>query len=159
MPSLTLHLPALLTGREVALGAALAACFAAQVAKVGLEYYLEKRWDPARLFGTGGMPSSHSAFVTGLASSLGTKHGLGSDIFAVAFVLACVVMYDATGIRQHAGKHASVLNMIITELPPEHPAGRQPELKDALGHTPVQVFAGAFLGILVGFVVAKIAGA
>ena len=111
----------------MALGAALAACFAAQVAKVGLEYYLEKRWDPARLFGTGGMPSSHSAFVTGLASSLGTKHGLGSDIFAVAFVLACVVMYDATGIRQHAGKHASVLNMIITELPPEHPAGRQPE--------------------------------
>ena len=126
----------------------------AQVLKVFTHYYSERRWDVWRLLGSGGMPSSHSAFVMGLVTGLGVKNGTTSDSFALAFVLAAVVMYDATGVRQHAGKHASILNLIISELPPEHPAAEQlgRPLKSALGHTPLQVLAGALLGACVGYV-------
>ena len=125
----------------------------AQVMKVFTHYYTERRWDVWRLLGSGGMPSSHSAFVMGLVTGLGVKNGTTSDSFALAFVLAAVVMYDATGVRQHAGKHGSILNLIISELPPEHPAAEQHgrPLESALGHTPLQVLAGAILGAFVGY--------
>uniref|UniRef100_A0A7S2Z161 Acid phosphatase/vanadium-dependent haloperoxidase-related protein n=1 Tax=Chloropicon laureae TaxID=464258 RepID=A0A7S2Z161_9CHLO len=122
----------------------------AQVAKVFTTWYLDRKWDLTRLVGSGGMPSSHSAFVTGLCTAVGFANGTSSVEFAVCFVFSAIVMYDASGVRQHAGKQANVLNQIISELPPEHPVSEVRPLKDALGHTPIQVFAGACTGIIVG---------
>lgn len=99
---------------------------------------------------SGGMPSSHSATVTALATAIGLQEGMGGSAFAIAAVLACVVMYDATGIRLHAGRQAELLNQIVSELPSEHPLSNVRPLRDSLGHTPLQVVAGAVLGCLVG---------
>ena len=99
------------------------------------------------------MPSSHTGAVAALAAALGAVAGTSSPEFAIAVVVAGVVMYDASGVRLHAGRLASVLNVILTELPPEHPASDHRPLRDSLGHTPLQVLAGAGLGALVGFAV------
>ncbi|GFQ05098.1 uncharacterized membrane protein yuid [Phtheirospermum japonicum] len=103
------------------------------------------------MLGSGGMPSSHSATVTALATAIGLEEGAGGASFAIAVVLACVVMYDATGIRLHAGRQAELLNQIVCELPPEHPVANVRPLRDSLGHTPLQVAAGALLGCIVAF--------
>ncbi|QDZ23550.1 hypothetical protein HOP50_10g60890 [Chloropicon primus] len=130
--------------------AALLSFFFAQVAKVFTTWYLDRKWDLTRLVGSGGMPSSHSAFVVGLCTAVGFASGTSSVEFAVCFVFSAIVMYDASGVRQHAGKQANVLNQIISELPPEHPVSDVRPLKDTLGHTPTQVFAGACTGVIVG---------
>ncbi|XP_047342722.1 uncharacterized membrane protein YuiD-like isoform X3 [Impatiens glandulifera] len=114
--------------------------------------FKEKRWDSRRMVGSGGMPSSHSALVTALASAIGFQEGVGGSMFAVAVVLACVVMYDASGVRLHAGRQAELLNLIVCELPPEHPVSTVKPLRDSLGHTPLQVIAGAVLGCIVAFI-------
>ncbi|WRX29464.1 Protein of unknown function DUF212 - like 5 [Theobroma cacao] len=114
-------------------------------------HHLEKRWDTRRMLGSGGMPSSHSATVTALAVAVGLQEGIGGSAFAVALVLACVVMYDATGVRLHAGRQAELLNQIVCELPPEHPVSNVRPLRDSLGHTPLQVLAGSVLGCIVAF--------
>ncbi|KAH0987240.1 hypothetical protein GBA52_014417 [Prunus armeniaca] len=114
-----------------------------------LAQYKEKRWDSRRMLGSGGMPSSHSATVTALAVAIGFQEGTGGSAFAIAVVLACVVMYDATGVRLHAGRQAELLNQIVCELPPEHPVSSVRPLRDSLGHTPLQVLAGAMLGCIV----------
>lgn len=101
------------------------------------------------MLGSGGMPSSHSATVTALAVAIGFQEGTGGSAFAIAVVLACVVMYDATGVRLHAGRQAELLNQIVCELPPEHPVSSVRPLRDSLGHTPLQVLAGAMLGCIV----------
>ncbi|XP_011097850.1 uncharacterized protein LOC105176672 isoform X2 [Sesamum indicum] len=111
----------------------------------------DKKWDSRRMLSSGGMPSSHSATVTALATAIGLEEGAGASSFAIAVVLACVVMYDATGIRLHAGRQAELLNQIVCELPPEHPVANVRPLRDSLGHTPLQVAAGALLGCLVAF--------
>ena len=111
----------------------------AQVAKVFTTWYVEHKWDLSRLVGSGGMPSSHSAFVVGLSTAIGFVRGIDSVEFAISFVFSAIVMYDASGVRQQAGKQANVLNQIISELPPEHPVSEVRPLKDALGHTPLQV--------------------
>ncbi|CAI0379412.1 unnamed protein product [Linum tenue] len=103
------------------------------------------------MLGSGGMPSSHSATVTALAVAIALEEGTGAPIFAVALVLACVVMYDATGVRLHAGRQAELLNQIVCELPPEHPVSNCRPLRDSLGHTPIQVLAGSVLGLGVAF--------
>ncbi|XP_048335322.2 uncharacterized protein LOC107432790 isoform X1 [Ziziphus jujuba] len=113
------------------------------------ERFKEKRWDSRRMLGSGGMPSSHSATVTALAVAIGLQEGTGGPAFALAVVLACVVMYDASGVRLHAGRQAELLNQIVCELPPEHPVSSVRPLRDSLGHTPLQVVAGAVLGCLV----------
>ncbi|KAB1201018.1 putative membrane protein YuiD [Morella rubra] len=84
------------------------------------------------------MPSSHSATVTALAAAIALQDGAGGPAFAVALVLACVVMYDASGVRLHAGRQAGLLNQIVCELPPEHPLSNIRPLRDSLGHTPLQ---------------------
>ncbi|XP_058219246.1 uncharacterized protein LOC131329859 isoform X3 [Rhododendron vialii] len=111
----------------------------------------EKRWDSRRMVSSGGMPSSHSATVTALAAAVGFQEGTGGSAFAIAVVLACVVMYDASGVRLHAGRQAELLNQIVCELPPEHPVSSVKPLRDSLGHTPLQVVAGALLGCIVAF--------
>ncbi len=132
--------------------AALVANFLAQILKFVLGYIKNRRWDWVLLLRTGGMPSSHSAMVAGVAHSLGLTQGFGSPIFALAFVLAVVVIYDATGIRRQAGKHAHLINEMIMELASGHPL-RQEQLREALGHTPLEALAGTLLGILIAQVV------
>lgn len=100
-----------------------------------------------RLVEPGGMPSSHSAFVTALAASIGLQEGFDSTLFALAAVFALIVMYDAAGVRRAAGKQARVLNAIVEDLNRRelHPE----RLRELLGHTPIEVVAGALLGIVV----------
>lgn len=129
--------------------AALIAFMVAQSLKVLTTWYKEKRWEVKRLLGSGGMPSSHAATVMGLAAAIGLKDGPGGSVFAIALVLASVVMYDASGVRLQAGRQAEVLNQIVFELPPEHPLAESRPLREPLGHTPPQVVAGALLGCLV----------
>ncbi|CAL1354135.1 unnamed protein product [Linum trigynum] len=123
----------------------------AQFLKPFTVWFKERRWDSRRMLGSGGMPSSHSATVTALAVAIALEEGTGAPIFAVALVLACVVMYDATGVRLHAGRQAELLNQIVCELPPEHPVSNCRPLRDSLGHTPIQVLAGSVLGLGVAF--------
>ncbi|XP_027929236.1 uncharacterized protein LOC114185601 isoform X3 [Vigna unguiculata] len=104
---------------------------------------------------SGGMPSSHSATVSALAVAIGLQEGAGSSAFAVAVVLACIVMYDASGVRLHAGRQAELLNQIVCELPPEHPLSNVRPLRDSLGHTPFQVLAGGLLGCIIAFLMRK----
>ncbi|KAL3736363.1 hypothetical protein ACJRO7_025335 [Eucalyptus globulus] len=115
----------------------------------------EKRWNSRKMLGSGGMPSSHSATVTALAVAIGLQEGLKGSAFAIAVVLACVVMYDASGVRLHAGRQAELLNQIVCELPPEHPVSSIKPLRDSLGHTPVQVVAGAILGCIVAYLMSS----
>ncbi len=99
------------------------------------------------LFSTGGMPSSHSALVTSLAVAMGIEYGFGSPLFAISTVLAMIVMYDARGVRQESGQHARVINHIVRELFSGHALSER-ELKELLGHTTIEVFVGAVVGIL-----------
>jgi acid phosphatase family membrane protein YuiD len=129
-----------------------------------------------QLVTSGGMPSSHSALVrgrrassaclslvafisvsrspqvAGLTMAVGLDDGFGEPLFAACFVFSVIVMYDASGVRLHAGRQAEVLNQIICELPPSHPVADTRPLRDSLGHTPVQVVAGGLLGALVALV-------
>lgn len=118
----------------------------AQIVKVPLHYLATHEWDWALLLRAGGMPSSHSALVAGVAQGIGLSQGFGSPMFALAFVLAAIVIYDATGIRRQAGKHAEIINKIITDMASGHPL-KQEELREVLGHTPVEALAGTILGI------------
>ncbi|CAM3132011.1 divergent PAP2 family protein [Streptobacillus felis] len=120
----------------------------AQLYKCFSPIFKGKKIDFSRIFSTGGMPSSHSSSTMALSVSVGIVKGFNSVEFAIALVFAIVTMYDATGIRQEAGKHAKILNSIIEEkrfLDKEEIK----ELKEFLGHTPLEVFIGALLGILV----------
>jgi acid phosphatase family membrane protein YuiD len=99
------------------------------------------------LFATGGMPSSHSSTVTAMATSVGIIDGFSSTTFAIAVCAAVIVMFDAAGVRRNASKHAKVLNSLVQELlSPDHFMSRE-KLKEFLGHTPLEVFAGAGLGV------------
>lgn len=118
----------------------------AQVVKLPLEYVRTKQWNWAILLRTGGMPSSHSALVAGIAHGIGLHEGFSSSIFALGLTLAIVVIYDATGIRRQAGKHAKLLNTMINELAAGHPLKNQ-LLMEFLGHTPLEALAGTLLGI------------
>ncbi|KAI4384194.1 hypothetical protein MLD38_002379 [Melastoma candidum] len=126
---------------------ALAAFAIAQSIKFVASWYRERRWDLKQLVGSGGMPSSHSATVTALAAAIGFQEGFGGPMFAIALILASVVMYDATGVRLQAGRQAEVLNQIVYELPAEHPLAESRPLRELLGHTPPQVVAGGLLGV------------
>jgi acid phosphatase family membrane protein YuiD len=99
----------------------------------------------------GGMPSSHSAMVTSLATVCGYQYGLDSAAFAVATVLALIVMYDARGVRQESGKQARVINQIVQTLFTGHPITDE-ELKELVGHTTIQVVVGGLIGIIYSLV-------
>ncbi len=128
--------------------ATLAAWSIAQIIKVPLEYLQTRRWNWSLLLRAGGMPSSHSALVAALAHSIGLRVGFDSAVFALAFALAMIVIYDATGIRRQAGKHAEIINTMIQDLVEGHPL-REEQLREVLGHTPLEALAGTLLGILV----------
>ncbi|KAK8485537.1 hypothetical protein V6N13_090457 [Hibiscus sabdariffa] len=124
----------------------------AQSIKFFTSWYKERRWDFKQLVASGGMPSSHSATVVALATAVGFQEGFGGAIFATSLILASIVMYDATGVRLHAGRQAQVLNQIVCELPAEHPLAESRPLRELLGHTPPQVIAGGLLGVTTGAV-------
>ena len=124
----------------------------AQVLKVFVVLITKHRLEWGVVLNGGGMPSSHSATVCALATSIGMMHGWDSAIFALAAVTAFVVMYDAFNVRRAAGEQAKILNYMMGHWMLMSPAMFGKELKELLGHTPVQVFAGGALGILIGIV-------
>ncbi|MBS3933460.1 MAG: divergent PAP2 family protein [Truepera sp.] len=124
-----------------------------QLVKVFLVWVTERRLVLARMLETGGMPSSHSAAVAALATSIGLIYGLGSPYFALAAVLGGIVIYDATGIRRAAGVQAELINELVEELSHLFTEGFQPQvLKTLLGHTYPQVAVGVLIGIIVGLI-------
>lgn len=128
---------------------ALIASLIAQVTKLAIELGKNRKINIRVLVETGGMPSAHSALVTALATGVGLKVGWSSPDFAIAAIFAVIVMYDAAGVRQAAGKQARILNQIIDELFREHPTFNEDRLKELLGHTPFQVIVGSALGVTI----------
>ena len=128
------------------------AWFAAQLIKVISVLIKNKKLDFRRFIGSGGMPSSHTSFVTSLAAGVGMECGFSSAEFAISTVLALVVMYDAAGIRRAAGQQAKILNTLIEEWGNADFTATDKRLKELLGHTPKEVFAGAILGVFVALV-------
>lgn len=126
---------------------ALAAWFAAQLLKAILYAAVNRRLDLERLFGDGGMPSGHSATVTALAATAALESGLASPEFAISTILAVIVMHDATGVRRQAGEHAKAINELMKALNSKMAA--EDKLQELLGHTPLQVFSGALIGLVV----------
>lgn len=123
----------------------------AQVLKVIITLVNEHRLDFKKLVSSGGMPSSHSAISTSLAIGVGQLHGYDSALFAIAAVLSFIVMYDAANVRLEAGKQAALLNRIIDVLQDPN-VTLEVRLKELLGHTPLQVLAGAVLGVAMGLI-------
>ena len=121
----------------------------AQFIKVLITLWLDKRLDWRRCFGMGGMPSSHTAFVFSLMMAIAFKDGVASSTFAVAFALAAVVIYDAMGVRRETGRQSVVLNQIITEMLVEGKPITEQQLKELVGHSPLEVLGGLIVGIVV----------
>jgi len=121
----------------------------AQILKTLINTIFTKKFSAERLVGAGGMPSAHSAFVCSLVVATGNQCGFSSAEFAIAFALAVVVMYDAMGVRRAAGEQAKIINLMVDEMTKYIPSNNLPveDLKEFLGHTPIEVIAGAILGI------------
>lgn len=131
-----------------ALIAGVSAWAMAQVIKVPLFYLQTRKWNWALLFTTGGMPSSHSSLMTATTLAIGFYYGFDSPIFALGVALTMVVTYDAAGVRQQAGIHAQRINVIFGELLHGHPVSER-DLREVLGHTPLEVIGGILLGLAV----------
>ena len=128
----------------------MAAWFTAQLLKIITGMIKYGRVDYRRvLFASGGMPSSHASTVSALCASIAVVEGFGSVAFALSFIFAFIVMYDATGVRRAAGEQAKILNQLVDNLSERRPDYFQKKLKELIGHTPLEVIAGALLGILV----------
>jgi len=131
---------------------ALTAWLVAQVLKVAVNALLMRCLDWRLLVSSGSFPSSHSATVSALALGIGKYYGWDSPIFAVAAVFAIIVMYDAAGVRRAAGKQAEQLNRLLEHFYQGSDLSQQ-RLKELIGHTPLEVFAGAILGVIIGLLV------
>ena len=136
--------------------APIAAWLIAQILKMLIHLVIERKLSLERLFGDGGMPSGHSATVMALATVCGWTQGFGSAAFAISFVLAVVVMHDACGVRRETGKQAATIKELAEALDSlvreRDYAVKTEKLKVLVGHTPLQVFFGAMLGITVAIV-------
>lgn len=122
-----------------------------QIFKVIWDLVATHKFNFKRILGAGGMPSSHSAVVTSIATMIGKTQGINSPIFALAVMFAFVVMYDAAGVRRAAGKQAKLLNKLV-ETPGLSNIQVQEKLVEVLGHTPMQVIVGAAIGVIVGLI-------
>ena len=129
---------------------ALTAWFVAQALKIPPYWMIEKKLDWRRFFGSGGMPSSHSAFVISLALMVGATEGFQTAAFAISVVLAAIVMYDASGVRHETGVQGQVLNEIIRKVIVDGQPITDLELKELVGHTKVEVAGGFIVGLLTG---------
>ncbi|WP_078594647.1 divergent PAP2 family protein [Evansella clarkii] len=140
------------------LWAALTAILLAQFIKVPLQYIATRQFDWTLITSTGGMPSSHSGAVTALSTAIALQYGLDSPLFAICAIFGIIVMFDATGVRWHAGEQATVLNRLVTDFnkltdnmktwPEKEEQEKRKELKELLGHQPIEVFFGGLLGIV-----------
>ncbi|MDR1736035.1 MAG: divergent PAP2 family protein [Oscillospiraceae bacterium] len=140
-----------ITGNHI-INVSVAAFFIAQGLKMLVYVIQYRKFEWSRVFGSGGMPSSHAATVCALTVTVGRDSGMSTPQFAVAFVLAIIVMYDASNVRRSAGQHAQVLNYIMDNWHEKSsPKIFDKDLKELLGHTPFQVLCGAILGVALGF--------
>lgn len=126
--------------------------FLAQFIKI----FTIKPFSIANIIGSGGFPSSHSSFVATLTTLIGLKHGFNSDLFTIVLIFSMIVTYDAGGVRKAVGDQANVLNNLINHLNVKN-IERDPELlkedlKELIGHTPLEVFAGVFLGVFIALI-------
>ena len=128
--------------------AALIAWASAQAIKIPLDYLRTRRWNWALLLTTGGMPSSHSALMTATTIAIGLYYGFDHPTFALGLAITMIVTYDAAGVRQQAGIHAQRINIIVEELLKGHPINEM-DLREVLGHTPLEVTGGILLGLVV----------
>lgn len=130
--------------------ASILAWFVAQCLKVVHTLIVDKRFNVSRFVGSGGMPSSHSAFVMGLTTAIGLTHGCESTFFAISLVFSLIIMYDAAGVRNAVGKQAGIINKIIEDIHyKKEKKITEQRLKELIGHTPIEVMAGAILGIII----------
>lgn len=120
----------------------------AQVIKLPLDYFRTRRWNWALMFTTGGMPSSHSALMTGTVFAVGLYNGFDNPLFALGVAITMIVTYDAAGVRRQAGIHAQRINVLFEELLRGHPISDK-DLREVLGHTPLEVAGGILLGLIV----------
>lgn len=143
--------------------AAVLGWFSSQATKFLITLLLTKKMNFERLWGSGGMPSAHSSTVCALTVSMARFYGVNSPVFALAVMFAFVTMYDAMGVRREAGEHAKLLNKYLNEIEiskadkdgdglPDEKVD-EIELKEFIGHTPLEVLGGALMGILVGILV------
>jgi acid phosphatase family membrane protein YuiD len=123
----------------------------AQALKIPTEYLRSRRWLWTMFFAAGGMPSSHTALMVGGTLSIGLYHGFDNPIFALAVAITMIIAHDAAGVRRQAGKHAERLNVLFDELLKGHALNEQ-ELKEVIGHTPLEVVGGIILGLLIAIV-------
>ena len=126
-----------------------------QSLKLIVFYITEKKWDIRRFVGAGGMPSTHSALSMCVATTIGLKEGWESPLFALAIVIAFIIMADASGVRRETGEQAKVLNKIILEFFEERKI-RDKNLKELVGHTPFEVIVGAFIGIIMAWILCAV---
>ena len=114
----------------------------------------EKRFNFKWFVGSGGMPSSHAALVVGATTSIGFYQGFDSGLFALAFAFSVITMFDAQGVRRHSGKQAEALNKIMEDFS-AHKGLKEERLKELFGHSPNEVFVGAFLGVVIAILFYK----
>lgn len=148
------------------LWAALIAIVFAQVIKIPIKLIFTKEFQPGLAFSTGGMPSSHSAAVTSLATAIGIAEGVSSSVFALACIFSVITMFDASGVRRQAGEQAIVINQLVRDFQlitssakdwsKKKETEKIQELKELLGHQPIEVFFGAMTGIIIAFSIAPL---
>lgn len=126
--------------------------FIAQAIKIPIYRVVEHKWDFSRFFGSGGMPSSHSSMVTTCAVMIGALEGFGTPVFALAVAFAMIVMYDAAGVRRETGTQAAVINQILKDVLINGKQISEEELKELVGHTPLEVACGALNGLLIAVI-------
>jgi acid phosphatase family membrane protein YuiD len=131
-----------------ALMAGLIAWLLAQIIKLPLDYLYSRKWNWALLLTTGGMPSSHSSLLTATTLGIGLYHGFDTPVFAIAVAITMVVVYDAAGVRRQAGIHAQRINVLFNELLHGHMLNEK-DLREVLGHTPLEVIGGILLGFII----------
>jgi acid phosphatase family membrane protein YuiD len=146
-------MPELLSNKPLI--AAIIAWALAQLIKVILDSIFSRKLSLKSLVASGGMPSSHSSLVSALTTVIAIQYGLGSAYFAIAAVLSMVVMYDAFNVRRAAGEQAKAINKIFKALMENNFIADEKAMKEILGHSPLQVLAGFFLGLITGFIVMK----
>ena len=127
--------------------------FLAQLMKVILELILLQKWDPKRFVSSGGMPSSHSALVVACTTAIGKLYGVQGPVFALSVIVAAIVMYDACNVRRSAGDTAKLVNQLLAHVQKLAAEDFAEDLKEVMGHTPLQVLMGALLGFGVGVLV------
>lgn len=147
---------------NIPLMAAITGILFAQFVKVPIRLIVTKEFIPKLVFSTGGMPSSHTAAVTALTTSIGLIEGFDTTLFAASFIFSVIIMFDASGVRRQAGKHAELLNELVRDVQyfareardwnKKADYEKRQELKELLGHKPIEVFFGAITGIIIGII-------